>query len=276
MRIEGLRYSKGESSKIVSEDSSNHDKDSERSVDISGLGAEPTDYTKGAPYLSTRIIFILSGGTKREKDYFRPLKTDGQIHSVKVAFRSKEGQGLKPYELRELAEDFAKNQCFVTEDNSSFHIEDDDIIYLLQDVDEFSEELFGYLNNKDDNASYRWVISNPSFEIWLYYHYYDNPSSLHEGIAMSERDRSNWIKEYLNTLIPGGIKSTQALYIVERAIENSKNNYAERDNFPLLYSTQMHIVAESIINVMNEEFHQMKMRREQKIEYYRNLNKRKD
>ena len=273
MKIDGLRYSKGEASKVVSEDSFNSVKDSVKAVDISGLGAESTDYTKGAPYLSTRIIFILSGGTKREKAYFKPLKTDRQIHSVKIAFRSKEGQGLKPYELKELAENFVKNQYFVTEDNSSYHIEVDDIIYLLQDVDEFSEELWGYLKDNDEESSYRWIISNPSFEIWLFYHYFDNPSNLHEGISMSERDRSNWIKEYLNTLIPGGIKPTQALYTVEQAIENSKNNYSEQDGFPSLFSTQMHIVADSIISIMKEEFHQMKMRREQKANYYRNLNK---
>lgn len=95
MRIEGFSYSKGESSRVVSEDLFNQDKESLKTVDVPGIGAKSTDYTKGAPYKSTRIIFILSGGSKREKDYFRPLKTDEQIHSVKVAFRSKEGQGLK-------------------------------------------------------------------------------------------------------------------------------------------------------------------------------------
>lgn len=88
---------------------------------------------------------------------------------------------------------------------------------------------------------------------------------------MSEHDRSNWLKEHLNTIIPGGVKSTQALYVVERAIENSKNNYSEHEGFPSVYSTQMHIVAESILHEMDEEFSQMKKRREEKIEYYKNL-----
>lgn len=276
MRIEGFSYSKGESSRVVSEDLFNQDKESLKTVDVPGIGAKSTDYTKGAPYKSTRIIFILSGGSKREKDYFRPLKTDEQIHSVKVAFRSKEGQGLKPYELKELAEDFAENRRFEMEDGSSFHIVDDDIIYLLQDVDEFSEELIGYLKDNDISTTYRWVISNPSFEIWLFYHYFDKPTILQHGIGLSERDRSNWLKEYLNTLIPGGVKTTQSIYDVEPAIENSKNNYTEHEGFPLLYSTQMHIVADSIISIMKEEFDRMKKRRAQIIEYYRNINKQKD
>ena len=183
MKIEELRYSKGESYRSIPDDSSNFVKNNDGSVDIAGLGVEETDYTKGSPFLSTRIIFILSGGTKREKDYFRPLKTDGQIHSVKIAFRSKEGQGLKPYELR----------------------------FLAKDVDEFSEEIKGYLKDNEQSNSYQWIISNPSFETWLFYHYYDEPSALSAGLAMSEHDRSNWLKEHLNTIIPGGVKSTQAL-----------------------------------------------------------------
>ena len=59
--------------------------------------------------------------------------------------------------------------------------------------------------------------------------------------------------------------------MVERAIENSKNNYSEHEGFPSVYSTQMHIVAESILHEMDEEFSQMKKRREEKIEYYKNL-----
>ena len=271
MKIEELRYSKGESYRSIPDDSSNFVKNNDGSVDIAGLGVEETDYTKGSPFLSTRIIFILSGGTKREKDYFRPLKTDGQIHSVKIAFRSKEGQRLKPYELRFLANEFIETRLFVTEDNSTFHIEEDDIIYLLQDVDEFSEEIKGYLKDNEQSNSYQWIISNPSFETWLFYHYYDEPSALSAGLAMSEHDRSNWLKEHLNTIIPGGVKSTQALYVVERAIENSKNNYSEHEGFPSVYSTQMHIVAESILHEMDEEFSQMKKRREEKIEYYKNL-----
>ncbi len=159
----------------------------------------------------------------------------------------------------------------MTEDNTSFHIEEDDIIFLLQDVDEFAVELKGYLADIEQQLSYQWIISNPSFETWLFYHYYDEPSPLRDGLAMSERDRSNWLKEYLNTIIPGGVKSTQALFAVERAIKNSKNNYAESENLPSVYSTQMHIVAEAILTEMDDEFYQMKKRREERICHYKKL-----
>ena len=52
MKIEELRYSKGESYRSIPDDSSNFVKNNDGSVDIAGLGVEETDYTKGSPFLS--------------------------------------------------------------------------------------------------------------------------------------------------------------------------------------------------------------------------------
>lgn len=273
MRIDNLSYKKGEDSKDIPEDSPAFVSDPYPcSIHIPGSEAVYSDYTKGAPYISTRIVFILSGGSRREKDYFKPLKSDDNIRSIKIAFRSKDGQGLKPYELKSIAEEFLKIKRFTTEEDKSYRIEDGDVIYLLQDVDEFAEEIKGYLPDDDsESPSFKWIISNPSFEIWLFYHYFDSPEKLHNGLTMSEHDRSNWLKEELHKQVPGGVKTTKALYDAEKAIINSRKNYMERDNFPELYSTQMHIVAESILSIMGKEFPEMKNRQDQRIAYYKNL-----
>ena len=44
MKIEELRYSKGESYRSIPDDSSNFVKNNDGSVDIAGLGVEETDY----------------------------------------------------------------------------------------------------------------------------------------------------------------------------------------------------------------------------------------
>ncbi|MEY8246451.1 MULTISPECIES: RloB family protein [Bacteroidales] len=276
MKIDKLNYAKGELSKEIKEGSPVLVPETQDSADVSGLEAVSSDYSKGAPYISTRIVFILSGGTKREKDYFRPLRSDSNIRSIKIAFRSKEGQGLKPYELKGLAEEFLNSKRFITEDNNSFKIEEGDILYLLQDVDEFADEIKGYLSNIDTQLPLQWIVSNPSFEIWLFYHYYDSPDVLKDGVTMSEHDRSNWLKEYLNTVVSGGIKTTQALYTAEVAIINSRKNYIENNRFPALYSTQMHVVVESILSIMGNEFPEMKIRQAERIAYYKKLSQIKD
>ena len=92
-----------------------------------------------------------------------------------------------------------------------------------------------------------------------------------DGVTMSEHDRSNWLKEYLNTVVSGGIKTTQALYTAEVAIINSRKNYMENNRFPALYSTQMHVVVESILSIMGNEFPEMKVRQAERIAYYKKL-----
>ncbi len=268
MKIDDLQYSKGGRSRSLggSPDLPIPEAGGE---EVAGLTASSSDYSKGAPFLSTRIVFILSGGDKREKDYFRPLKRDEKIRSVRIAFRSKKGQGLKPFEMKRLAEEYMKTGRFITEDRITFNIEEGDKLYLLQDVDEFTKELKNYLGSTPDASSIQWIISNPSFEIWLFYHYYDNPAILSDGVNMSERDRSNWLKERLHKIIKGGVKTTRALYKAETAVINSRNNYFEETGFPGLYSTQMHLVAEVIVSAMGKEFAAMKCRQEESEAFYR-------
>lgn len=268
MRIDKLNYTKGELSKNVFESSSESVPETQDSGDVSGLDAVSSDYSKGAPYISTSMMFILSGGSKREKDYFKPLRTDGNIRSIRIAFRSKDGQGLKPYELKKLAEDFLNSKRFVTEDDNSYSMEEGDILYLLQDVDEFADEIKGYLPDTNARLPYQWIVSNPSFEIWLFYHYHDNPDVLKDGISMSEHERSKWLKEYLHEIVPGGVKTIRALYNADAAIINSRKNYMESNGFPALYSTQMHYVVESVLSIMGNEFTEMKARQAERTEYY--------
>ena len=61
-----------------------------------------SDYTKPEGEIDTRILFILSGGTNRERNYFKMLKDDHRLKRIKVAFASKKGQGLNPTQLLEV------------------------------------------------------------------------------------------------------------------------------------------------------------------------------
>lgn len=275
MNLDNLNYSKQDSSKVINIEA--NPSNLVESDEIGGMGASDSDYSKGEPHLDTAIVFILSGGSEREKDYFKPLKVDKHIKNIKIAFRSKKGQGLKPYELVSYASDFIKNKTFITEDNISYHIEDGDTIYLIQDVDEFGPDIKQYLEVDDEKLpiNCNWIISNPSFEIWLFYHHYDNPSILADGLSMTEHDRSNWLKEYLNKIIKGGVKSTQALHFANIAIDNSRKNYSDENGFPNVYATQMHIVAEKIIAILGEnEYKAMNERRNARITFFKTQNKK--
>ena len=56
-------------------------------------------YQKLEGVLPTSLVFVLSGGEKREKDFLHELMND--LHSLRVAFMSEKGQGLQPYQMQD-------------------------------------------------------------------------------------------------------------------------------------------------------------------------------
>ena len=61
----------------------------------------PLAYRKTEGVLSTSLIFVLSGGEKRERDFLLELIRQRELHSLKVAFMSEKGQGLQPYQMQD-------------------------------------------------------------------------------------------------------------------------------------------------------------------------------
>ena len=52
-----------------------------------------------------------------------------------------------------------------------------DKVFLLSDVDEFYDQLEKIFKGNQTDVQGRWVVSNPCFEIWLYYCYLDSPEN---------------------------------------------------------------------------------------------------
>ena len=121
----------------------------------------PSDYAKGEATIETKIVFIISGGDKREKDYFKMLMKDRHIRRLKIAFVSKKGQGLVPSQIFELAKEYLFNKRFVTE-TDSFGIDANDTLYLVQDMDEFEADIRAMFDKGDEIRQATWIVSNPS------------------------------------------------------------------------------------------------------------------
>lgn len=208
-------------------------------------------YQKGVGIVPTTILFVLSGGVKREKDYLKPLD---KIRRVVVAFASKRGQGLLPRQLIETADKFVQKGVFATP-KRDYTIEEGDVIYLLQDVDQFETDIRTIWAEKHAQ-NVCWIISNPCFEIWLYYHYTEEPpyKILNKIENKGVCERSQALKHILHTKIKGGISPDKAMEFLQLAIERSRKYYAEHDGIPVLYATQMDRLGEDIIkaDVSNE------------------------
>ncbi len=202
------------------------------------------DYQKSDGTISATILFVLSGGEERERKYLKPLDN---MKRMVVAFASKAGQGLSPRQMITIADEAVADGIFHTQERD-YKIEEGDIIYLLQDVDQFEGEI-RTIWKEYHTHNIHWIISNPCFEIWLYYHYSDEPpyQKLGEIEDLSIAERSICLKQLLHTVFRGSVSPLKAMEFMQDAIRRSRKYYAENDGVPALYATQMDRLAEQIL-----------------------------
>ena len=229
-------------------------------------------YEKTDGVMSYSIICVISGGEKRERDFLKTLIRQKDLHSLRVAFISKEGQGLQPYQMQEQWEEI-QNTKTIAIDERSFQLDEMDKVFLLSDVDEFYEQLVRILESHGEEDQGEWIISNPCFEIWLYYCFCDKPlEDLASIIPLSRKQRSQELKHLGHNIVTGGLNGIKAFEHMQAGIAHSIRNYAEDSNaIPVLFATQMHKMAQFLIDTMNrnrgeyDEF--VKLKRQQRQEW---------
>jgi hypothetical protein len=146
-------------------------------------------YTKPVGVLSGNLIFVLSGGEKREKNFLNEL-INQKFRSLRVAFMSKKGQGLHPFQMQDVWDNIRKDKV-IKISNINYRLTTIDKVFLLTDVDEFYNQLVEILNKKRKEDNGHWIISNPCFEIWLYYCFLCNPKEdLAYLSSLNVKDRS--------------------------------------------------------------------------------------
>lgn len=209
-------------------------------------------YEKTEGVLSYNIVCVISGGERKERDFLRLLIKQKELHSLRIVFISKDGQGLQPYQMQEKWTEI-KNTKEFTASGNVYHLDAMDKVFLLTDVDEFYEQLDKILSDRNEPNTGQWIISNPCFEIWLYYCFKNNPDKDLASIKqLSARKRSQEMKHLGNTVVSGGLNPLLAFENMELGIRNSIEHYAEdTKSIPVLYATQMHKMAQFLIDTMN-------------------------
>lgn len=212
----------------------------------------PSVYSKSDGTLPYDLVFVISGGTTRERDFLKVLINGKGPSSLRVVFISKEGQGLHPVQMQEKWKHIRASGIIET-DIQNFQLDEMDKVFLLTDVDEFYDQLVGILSEKSDGDNGQWVISNPCFEMWLYYCYMNNPV---EDLAILKElppaERSQKLKYLGNILVSGGMNPMRAFEQIHDGIRNSESHYALDENgITILFATQMHIMAKYLLDKLN-------------------------
>lgn len=218
----------------------------------------PPTYTKGDGVLSYSLICVISGGTVRERTFLNELEKKHTFNRVDVMFIStKAGEGGLTPKMMQSEYEHICNNGVISMPNRTVKLDAVDIVYMFTDVDHYKAELEEILAN-NVSASPKWIISNPDFEIWIYYCYRNNPyEELKSVIEEKETQRSSKMKEVNGTFNNGGgLDTRKAFERLQDGINHSKEHYHEEQGIPGILSTQMHIFAEDILSRLENEYNE--------------------
>ena len=201
-------------------------------------------YERQEPLRDSRKIYIYCEGNKREFDYFRffcGLSSNVNI----IPIPSKDGK-TDPEKLMEAArEEFGINSD--VSPKFTLDVSQQDNVWFVIDTDSWGSKITDLRNFcKSQNAGLdneAWYVSqsNPSFEIWLYYHKFS------EKPVKNDVDKYSSIKEFVDAQIPGGFDSRKHPAIIEAAIQNAKATYEEENQVLKLYSTEVFKLGQVIL-----------------------------
>jgi len=204
-------------------------------------------FVREAPLRTAKSVYIFCEGAKREYDYFDYFKEMDSRINVEV-YKLDPHEDNSPKGLLNIA----KKSIFESDikPNPKYTFQENDEVWLILDTDKDKHQsrkgqITSIREEIKDYKEWNIVESNPCFEVWLYYHEQNTKPKIE-----NEDKCSSW-KKLVNQEIKGGFDSRRHPIFIEEAINNSEKNYAEEKNStPIIGSSQMHILAKSILPII--------------------------
>lgn len=207
-------------------------------------------FTKQEPSKDAKTIYIFCDGEKREYNYFTFFKAiDSRINVIihKPQIREdKSPRGLL---------NTAKLFILKTPENPDpkFEFLEGDEVWFVCDIDRDKDNSrasqFELIHNEcNSHKGWDYALSNPCFEVWLYYHLHNEKPEF-EGMAVSE----NW-KQFVPDKIPGGFDHRKHTLEIKTAIINAELNFIKNGIEPELACTEVFRLGTSIVNIIGDRF----------------------
>jgi hypothetical protein len=207
-------------------------------------------YAKVEPFKYAKKLYIFCESEKggNEVAYFNFFK--GFSSNIDIIPIPNDNGKSDPTKLKSQAELSLENKSI------SLSIELLDEVWFVIDTDRWNEgnkidELKQFVAEKKKSYS-GWFVaqSNPSFEIWLYYHF--NSEKPNE----KEVEVSTSFKEFVATKIKGGFDNRSMPLEIQQATAIAEKNFEIENGQPRLYSTEVFNLAKQIINFTKAQLDQ--------------------
>ncbi|PAW93909.1 hypothetical protein CKK33_10555 [Mucilaginibacter sp. MD40] len=186
------------------------------------------EYKKGKPHRDFRKFIIVAEG-EREDDYFHFFKKLSLRIDIRIVSREG-GRSAAKYFLERLA--LYDNQ---------HGIEKEDFVWFVLDVDRWPKaEIHNLYDACENSKNYHIGMSNPSFEVWLCYHFIKTiPADLNSAKKL---------KAHLPEIVKGGYNRDLFASQIQTATKHSEEADSNKENyFPESGVTKLYKLASQLL-----------------------------
>lgn len=201
-------------------------------------------FERKAPDRSAKIFLIFCEGNKREPQYFKYFNEISSQIRLEIVH-------AEPHDNNSPTGLFNKASGYIvktTENpNPKYDLNENDDVWFVIDTDEWGTKIDELRELCLNYSNWSIAQSNPCFEVWLYYHFFDKLPDF-ENMDISE----NW-KFKLDQTVKGGFDSRKHPIFVKNAIENSRIIFEKKNGVVEVGCTEVFKLAEKFYPLVSDE-----------------------
>lgn len=192
-----------------------------------------------------KLFAIACEGGKREPEYFRVFEyLSNKIKVDIIEEKVSNEELLQKFETKSAPKWVLQRAITYIEQEGLI---DEDQLWFVMDVDRWStEQLREIAEYCKDYPNWHFVLSNPCFEVWLYFH-------KKSDINLSKSETCSDFKNEVSTLEKGGYHPLKFIPLLPNAIANSKAADSDTNYFlPKPKESKVYQLGEAIFQVIGK------------------------
>lgn len=199
------------------------------------MGRKNRAYKKGEPFRDCRKFIIIAEG-EREDNYF--MQFNSLSSRVEIIIIDRDGGKSSVKYFLERVNVYSKKHDLLQ----------DDFVWFVLDVDRWPRSDINNLGMACQNvANWKMAISNPCFEVWLYYHFKEEiPIKL---------SKPKEFKTAISKLNHGGYNPIVFAKEIRVAQKNAKKKDTHKgQNYPDIHQTKVYKLAQELLVLLGNDW----------------------
>lgn len=190
-----------------------------------------------------RLFAIACEGEKREPMYFSMFQNMSPRITVDIIGEIVSIEEMNEHHQQRSSPEWVLDRAIKYVEKEG--LADDDELWFIMDIDKWSvEQIRAIATYCDEKTNWHIALSNPCFEVWLYFH-------KKSDISLSVSTTCNEFKNEISKFDSGGYNAIRWIKNLFTAIENARNADSDPGHFiPNLRETKVYQLCETLINLV--------------------------